>query len=185
MTAGVLSWNWQGLVINPSVPCMVSPQLRAGWMVPTVKFRLKQKALAGKAYTHGPRRSFPDTSAVVMSEREEWVSRASPLKLQSRSACQAPHWCKTAQKWDVPVEGAALPLVQFPQKQTLRKGLTLFIWEAVSGNPIRDWGSETRMGKRPIGMCCPKGYDSRPPEHVPLGTPAKHRGALSSPSATG
>lgn len=80
MTAGVLSWNWQGLVINPSVPCTVSPLLRAGWTVPTVKFRLKQKALAGKAYTHGPRRSFPDTSAVVMSGREEWGSRGSPLK---------------------------------------------------------------------------------------------------------
>lgn len=92
---------------------------------------------------------------------------------------------KTAQKWDVPVEGAALPLAEFPQKHILRKGLTLFIWEVVSGNPIRGWGSETRMGKRPIGTCCPKGYDSRPPEHVPSGTPAEHRGALSSPSATG
>lgn len=92
---------------------------------------------------------------------------------------------KTAQKRDVPVEGAALLLVEVPQKQILRKGLMPFIWEVVSGNPIRVWGSEARMGKRPIGLCCPKGYGSRPPERDPSGSPAEHRGALSSPSATG
>lgn len=119
----------------------------------TTKSYLKQKGFA-----HHPWRSCPDPSSGVMSGSRKWMFRVlAPHSSQKTSNCraslgQAPSAVVKLCRSRNPRERTrSSPAVGWaPRKRILTQGVKLFIWEVVSGNPIRGVGNRDRTRKWPV-----------------------------------
>ena len=138
---------------------------------------MHHKCNTHKISSHCPQRSFPDTSSVLMSGKEEQIlSDLAPCSLLKPPAREPECWWQNCTEAKLSWKERPCLWLGFPQEEGPQRRLTckLFVGEVISEKPNR---VVKKRGSIQYRLCCAKDSCFRRWESRPTGRPRRELGS--------